>query len=197
MEASTARHALLESVADEIHHNHPSGRIVIAIDGPDASGKTRFADGLAEAFRRRGVAAFRASLADFEGPDATGDAQARYRNGFDHKGEGFGADGAEKSAAPENAALIVDGVFLNRPELSTRWHHSIWLDADADVRAQRLHERDGIEPGSEQAARYRTAQRLYYREAHPNTAATDIIDNTDPDAPVRRFADYCTIQPPP
>jgi uridine kinase len=100
---------------------------------------------------------------------------------------------------PADAILIVDGVFLNRFELRGAWNFSIWLDADAKVRLARMVERDGVDPDpkAESNKRYSDAQRLYVRDAHPNTAASAIIDNTDADAPARRFADYCSIKPAP
>jgi uridine kinase len=100
---------------------------------------------------------------------------------------------------PADAILIVDGVFLNRFELRVAWNSSIWLDADPAVRLARRVERDGADPNpkAESNMRHSEAQRLYVRDAHPNTTASAIVDNTDPDAPVRRFSDYCSVKPAP
>jgi hypothetical protein len=51
-------------------------------------------------------------------------------------------------------------------------------------------DRDGIEPGSERAERYAGAFSLY-EKTKPRDAASIIIDNTDPDAPLRVFTDSC------
>lgn len=100
---------------------------------------------------------------------------------------------------PADAILIVDGVFLNRFELRGAWNFSIWLDADPVVRLARLVERDGADPDPEAESnrRHSEAQRLYVRDAHPNTSASAIVDNTDAEAPRRRFTDYCTVAPAP
>jgi uridine kinase len=100
---------------------------------------------------------------------------------------------------PADAILIVDGVFLNRFELRGAWNYSIWLDADPKARLARMVERDGSDPDpkAESNRRYSEAQRLYVRDAHPNTAASAIVDNTDPAIPVRNYADYCSVKPAP
>ncbi|HWH97480.1 MAG TPA: uridine kinase [Pseudolysinimonas sp.] len=122
--------------------------------------------------------------------------------GFQLRGFDLDRDVPVESAwvtAPADAILIVDGVFLNRVELRGAWNYSIWLDADAAVRLARMVERDGADPNpkAESNRRYSEAHRLYVRDAHPNTTASAIVDNTDPDAPVRRFTDYCSVKPAP
>ncbi|MEO8263698.1 MAG: uridine kinase, partial [Pseudolysinimonas sp.] len=75
---SPSRRAVLESLADELLHNYGRGRTIVAVDGPTASGKSTFADDLAEAIRKQGHDAFRASIDDFLKPRA-----ARYAQGRD------------------------------------------------------------------------------------------------------------------
>jgi uridine kinase len=89
---------------------------------------------------------------------------------------------------PADAVLVVDGTFLNRPELRGLWHWSAWLDADPQAAAQRLLTVDGPSALSE---RYRGAQALYEADANPRAKATAIVDNTDPAVPRRVFADAC------
>ena len=89
---------------------------------------------------------------------------------------------------PADAVLVVDGAFLNRPELRGLWHWSVWLDADPEVAAQRMLELDGPSGLSE---RYRGGQALYEADANPRAKATAIVDNTDPEFPRRVFADSC------
>ncbi|GLI27445.1 hypothetical protein ARHIZOSPH14_16870 [Agromyces rhizosphaerae] len=105
-------------------------------------------------------------------------------------------DEPARTAGPD-AVLVADGAFLHRPELRGLWHFSVWLEVDPAERTRRLAERDGLstDPDDPLAARYSGAQELYVDDAHPNTAATAIVDNTDPDAPWRRFADYCVAPP--
>ncbi|MEO7146343.1 MAG: uridine kinase [Terrimesophilobacter sp.] len=83
-----------------------------------------------------------------------------------------------------DAVLIVDGVFLNRPDLAGAWNYSIWLStpplsveqdsANADI-ARRNSESDVA----------------YIAEANPSERATTILDNQDPNHPRRVFADSC------
>jgi len=95
--------------------------------------------------------------------------------------------------APRDAVLIVDGIFLHRPELRGLWDWSVWLDASVDVAFQRMAERDRTDPDFMAAsnARYREGQELYLRDASPRTAASAIVDNTDFAHPQRVFQDYC------
>ncbi len=89
---------------------------------------------------------------------------------------------------PADAVLVVDGAFLNRPELRGLWHWSVWLDADPVAAAERLLLLDGPAGLSE---RYRGGQALYEADANPRAKASAIVDNTDPAFPRRVFADSC------
>ena len=97
------------------------------------------------------------------------------------------------TTAPRDAVLIVDGVFLHRPELRGLWNWSVWLDVPVDVAFQRMALRDGTDPSpsAPSNARYRDGQELYLKEAEPRTEAYVIVDNTDLAHPHRVFADYC------
>lgn len=224
-----ARRELLEALVAEYSHHYAKGRTVLAVDGPDGAGKTVFADDLATAFERAGHATFRASIDDFHHPRefrhraGRFSASGYYRDAFDYSLfrrvllEPFRMGGstgfqlrafdlardtpleAAWTTGPADAVLIVDGVFLNRPELRGAWNWSLWLDARADVRLARMVARDGADPSPEAASnlRYSEAQRLYVRDAHPNTTADAIVDNTGPETPTRRFADFCSIEPAP
>jgi uridine kinase len=97
------------------------------------------------------------------------------------------------TTAPKDAVLIVDGIFLHRPELRRLWNWSVWLDVPIDVASQRLALRDGSDPNpsAPSNARYRDGQEIYLKEAEPRAQASAIIDNTDLAHPHRVFADYC------
>jgi uridine kinase len=217
---SPSRRAILESLTDELLHNYGRGRTVIAVDGPTASGKTTFADDLAEAMRKKGHDVFRASIDDFLKPRADRYAQGRdsakgrYDDAYDYSVfrrvliEPFQMNGStgfvtaawdehrdrqiepKWLSGPVDATLIVDGSYLNRPELRGLWNASIWLEADAEVRQQRMLARDGIEPDTPRAERYDGAFALY-EKTKPREAATLIIDNTHPESPRRIFTDSC------
>lgn len=95
--------------------------------------------------------------------------------------------------APRDAVLIVDGIFLHRPELRGLWNWSVWLDAPVDVVFARMAVRDGTDPDflAPSNARYREGQELYERDAAPRRAASAIVDNTDFAHPRRVYQDYC------
>jgi uridine kinase len=185
----------LDSLADEFLHNYSKGRTLLAVDG--VAGTTTFADSLAERLGRGGHAVFRASIGDFLRPRAArgaDTAESRYSTAFDYDlfrrvlvdpfklggSAGFvtAAFDAERDqpyesdwkTGPQDATLVVDGPFLNRPELRGLWNWSLWLEAADEAAGM-------AEP--------------YLATADPRRRATAIVDNTDPDHPRRVFADSC------
>ena len=209
---------LLDALAAEIVALYAGGRVVIAIDGMDGAGTTHFAADLAVALTARGRSVFRASIDDFHrsqaerharGADST---EGYYRDSFDYSTfrrvllEPFrmGGSTAFVTAAfdsvrdlpvqskwrtgPKDAILVVDGIFLNRPELAGLWNYSVWLDVPRELAEQRMLDRDGP---LEDAERYRGGEDLYLAEAKPRTTASSIVDNRDFEHPRRVFADSC------
>jgi uridine kinase len=83
--------------------------------------------------------------------------------------------------APLDAVLVVDGIFLHRPQLRDLWDWSVWLDVPFDMAFARMALRDGSDPDPDAPAnaRYRQGQELYLDEARPREAASVIVDNTD------------------
>lgn len=83
--------------------------------------------------------------------------------------------------APLDAVLVVDGLFLNRPELQDLWDWSVWLDVPVDVAYARMALRDASDPDPDAPAnaRYRQGQEIYLNEARPRAAASVIVDNAD------------------
>ncbi len=81
---------------------------------------------------------------------------------------------------PQDATLVIDGLYLNRPELRGGWNFSIWLDGPAQAQTDpRLAERDA------------GANALYDADANPRAQATVVLDNTDPSDPRREWLDSC------
>lgn len=122
-------------------------------------------------------------------------AQTSGATGFQLSAFDVARDAAVESqwvTAPRDAVLVVDGIFLHRPELRDLWDWSLWLDAPESVVARRLADRDGSDPDPDAPsnARYRRGQKLYLSEAQPQAAASVIVDNTDLAHPrrVRRSA---------
>lgn len=214
---------VLAALADDILHNYGKGRAIVAVDGIDVAGTAGFADDLADAMRLKGHAVFRASIEGFHRPRVDRYARGRdsaegfYRDSYDYLtfqrtlvqpfrmggSTGFvaAAFDVERDAqiepvwltGPADAVLIVDGSFLNRPELAGLWNYSIWLEVADDEATERRALRDSAAPNPrpERQLRYGGAQALYAAEVRPRTAATAIVDNTDVDHPRRRFADSC------
>jgi uridine kinase len=209
--------ALLNRLADIIATLHPDRRIRIAIDGVDGAGKTMLADALAPLVVAKGRPAIRASVDDFHhpravryargkyspdgffldsydypafqrllldplGPEGSGNYIARH---FDHRTDQFVA--LQPQHAPEAAALIVDGIFLHRPELRDCWDISIFLQVDFAISRARNAARDGtpeaLDPDTPYSRRYKGGQQRYLSECEPAQRADIVIDYNDLSAP--------------
>lgn len=90
---------------------------------------------------------------------------------------------------PADAVLLFEGVFLLRPELRSFWDFSVFVRADFDVTVARAEKRDLSLFGSVERVReryverYIPAQQLYFAEAAPESLASVVIDNNNPDDP--------------
>ncbi|WBC16093.1 uridylate kinase [Micromonospora sp. WMMA1998] len=215
---STGRHALLDRLADHLAGCRPPHPLRVAIDGPDAAGKTWLADDLARVLGlRRPVA--RVSVDGFHRPAAVRTARGRlspdgyYLDSFDYEtlvdrvlrplGPGGNrrylpvaydvrADApvtAEPVTAPTDAALLVDGVFLLRPELREHWDVTVHLHVGPEETLRRALVRDLDVFGSADEVRrryrerYLPGQELYRARARPGERADVVLDLTDPLAP--------------
>lgn len=206
MSADTpARLALLRELRDEILLHYSSGRPAVAVDGLDGTGTERFADDLAETFAERGHAVVRAGMNGFRPARGERPAELAYGDWYDldafrdalvmpfRRGaeDGFrlavvdesgDPAGEEPSTTAPDAVLIVDGPFLLQSSLAGLWNYSIALEVPRETLAERATASDGASADT---------QRLYVAEVRPRTRAVAIVDNTDLDTPVRRFADSC------
>ncbi|REJ04266.1 uridine kinase [Microbacterium bovistercoris] len=189
-----------------------SGRLV-AIDGVDGSGKTRFAANLAERISRP-VIVIHAD--DFLNPSRIRHARGRHsevgfwEDTYDYgalrrdvlEPLGRGGDGwyrpvAYDSATDEpmvgellhadpSALVLLEGMFLLRDELTGCWDASIHLDVPFSVTAARMAVRDGshADPEHPSMRRYVGGQRLYFAAAQPRERADFVVDNSDFERPV-------------
>lgn len=188
----------------------------MAIDGVDGAGKTvlgrELADkvGASRAVHRVSVDGFHQVRERRYAGGRTADGY--YRNAFDHvaireqlvqpfrAGKPWASavhdvarevviDAPPKPPAVEASLLIVDGVFLQRPELVDLWDAVVWVQVPFDVSVPRGNARFGpvgaseADPESEVNARYVGAQRLYIAEVDPAARADWVLDNADVDAP--------------
>lgn len=198
----------------------PEGpNLIVGIDGVDGSGKTRLADELAarmsssrrvvrvsidgfhhlrehryrlgpaspegfwldsydyERFRREVIDPFRSGLGPYlpAGHDVDSD---RLLSGPRHD-------------VPQGSLLLVDGIFLHRPELVDVWDLTVFLDVPFSESVRRMSVRDGLpaDPEAEENARYVGGQKLYLSECRPADRATIHVDYRLLDRPrIRRAA---------
>lgn len=210
------RQRTLQQLAQRIialHHPHP---LRVAIDGIDAAGKTTLANELAPFLEEQGRVVIRASIDDFQrprceryrqGPDSP---HGYYEDAFDYPSfqeallQSLGPTGngqyrraafdvstdtplvTREEYAPLNAVLLVDGVFLLRPELDRLWDYRIFVQVDFEVALQRAVQRDQPLFGDAVAVRrryllrYIPGQQLYLQRDHPQERADVIVVNNDP-----------------
>jgi uridine kinase len=191
----------------------------VAVDGPDAAGKTTLADEIAALLGRRGRSAHRVSIDGFLRPRLERDAdtvatpEGYYRGAFDTETflsgvlEPLRPDGdwlirvvsydysadrrtvLEPSRLERDAIVLIDGVFLQRPEFGREWDVVVYLDVTPDETLRRACERDAelfggaAETESRYRNRYLPAQLMYRAEVDPIARAHVVIDNEDPESP--------------
>jgi len=210
----TARRlSVLDEVAARVPYGEG---VRVGVDGVDGAGKTVFADQLADRLRAQGREVVRVSADDFHHVRAVrwrrgrDSAEGFFLDSYDLAALrdrvldplGPGGDRRYRSAchdlvtdqpldpparlAPPGAVLVLDGLFLHRPELVGCWAMSVFLRVGFVVSVARLAERDGGSPDPDDAsvARYVQGQRRYLRTCVPEERADLVIDHDDVDAPV-------------
>ncbi|QOD04414.1 uridine kinase [Pseudarthrobacter sp. BIM B-2242] len=205
---AAARTLVLRSLASELL-SEGTGRRLIAVDGVDGSGKSTFANDLAAVIQEAPVIVIHAD--DFlnlravrhrrgrDSPEGfwldTYDYEALHRDVLVPLGRG--GNGCYRPAAtnhrqnvrllqsPQDAVVIVEGMFLHRDGLAEQWDFSCFLDVPFTETARRIAVRDGShpDPGHESMRRYVGGQRLYFETAQPWQRATRVVDNTRPAMP--------------
>jgi uridine kinase len=207
--------ALLRRLEQEVLRRRDDGVLRVGIDGVDGAGKTTLADALAEALRADGVPVIRASVDGFHHPRAVRYRRGRespegfFRDSYDYGAlrrvllDPLGPGGSRRyrtvvfdhrsdcpvgvpeQRAEPGAALIVDGIFLHRPELRAYWDFSVFLDVRFEVSIPRGSQRGegSPDPLAPENRRYVEGQRLYLRECDPKAHATVVVGYDDPAAP--------------
>ncbi len=203
--------ALAEQVADAVDRLSQDRRVIVVIDGPDAAGKTTLADRVAQKVARP---ALRASIDDWHNPREVrlprgGESPVGYyRDSYNYEAltsqlvQPFRAGACTvqtacfdvKADAPlavhsdvgsAAAALLLDGVFLLRPELRHHWELNIYLHVPESVTLARAVLRDAeLLGGAEEVRRryerrYLPGQAMYREAASPLDNADIVIDNSD------------------
>ena len=195
-----------------------TGRTLVGIDGVDGAGKTTFADDLASLLRESGLEVIRISMDDYLNPQSKRYAQGRssakgyFEDSYDYERftnevlEPLGRDGSGRyrtaaydldsesevrspyQVAPDDAVVIVDGMFIHRDELcSSRrnkiWDLSVWLEVPFDESFHRMSERDhklSADPEDPRNARYYQGQLLYLTSCDPAKRADLVVENAAP-----------------
>lgn len=199
-----------------VERPHP---LRVAIDGIDTAGKTTLADALVAPIEACDRSVMRASIDGFHHPRAEryrrgadsphgyyadsfdldtlinvllvplgphGDRNCRLRT-FDFRTDTPLQEPPQYG--PKDAVLLLDGVFLLRPELNPYWDFSIYVQVDFNVALQRAIRRDQQllgPPGAVEERyqrRYFPAQRIYLDTVQPHQHADVIVDNNDPGNP--------------
>jgi uridine kinase len=218
------RRELIDDVASRIGTIARPHPVRVAIDGVDAAGKTAFADELAEVLTGRGRRIVRASIDGFHNPAAIrrrrgamspegyfydsfdyaalleglleplgpGGSLAFRRAVFDFRTDS-GVDAPLERTEP-HAILLLDGVFLLRPQLRKHFDFSVFLHADFNITLARAEERDADLFGNAEEVRrryrerYIPGQRIYLTTVQPERWASLVIDNNDPAHPFMQRA---------
>jgi hypothetical protein len=182
---------------------------IVAIDGVDGAGKTTFADDLSGHLSGPVV---RASVDGFHQPRDRRYARGRhspegfldsfdyaalrtllldpFRAGHPVRTEAFDhrldapVPGAWARPGPDSV-LVLDGLFLHRPELRGYWELSVFLRVDFAVTFARMAVRDGspADPHDPANRRYLDGQRMYLASCSPEDQASLVVDHDDPAAP--------------
>lgn len=200
--------SVLASVADVVID---IGRpVLVAVDGPDGAGKTHFAGRLVAELRSRHRPTEHSTVDHFHhlqvyrhggGRSAetvwsrSYDYRAMRRELLDPWRAGVGATytpvwhdvatesyvDPARSPVPGCGVLVVDGVFLQRPELVELWDLTIYLDVPPEVTVQRMAARDGSSHDMAHLdhERYLRAQEFYRTTCEPIGSADIVIDNSD------------------
>lgn len=219
----STRRSVLRQLLAQIREINSGGRSLIAIDGLDGAGKSVLAEELVQLAAQDGLRPVASlSIDGFHHPRSVRYAQGRgpesfYRDSYDYTAfkrsvvtafkQGLpvvpavwdvvadaSVEGAHSSLElPQDCALLVDGIFLHRPELREVWDASIWVQVPFAVSVPRGNERFSgqydPDPEAESNHRYVGGQRLYFAESSPWETATWVLDNEDLAHP--------TLRPPP
>ena len=214
-----SRAALLAELARVIVAAATAHPLRVAIDGVDAAGKTTLADELVAPVRALGRPVVRASVDSFHQPAriryrrGADSPDGYFRDSFDYDAliscllAPLGPGGSRRvrtavfdhaadrsidaPALPvaERAVLLVDGIFLQRPELRSHWDLAIFVQAGFEVTLARALARDRERSGSAEQTRrryrerYVPGQRLYLEECRPARCADFVVVNDDLENP--------------
>lgn len=94
----------------------------------------------------------------------------------------------EDSSITKNTILIIEGIFLFRPELIDFWDLKIFLDVNFETSLARNISRSNLKKSEieeQYFKRYIQGQKLYLNESYPKAKSDILIDNNDFENPKR------------
>ena len=217
--ASRQRAEVLNALGEELLGAKPSHPLRVAIDGITAAGKSTLADELGEVLGPHGRQVIRLRMDDFHNArdrrHRRGRLSARgyYEDAFAFEAlardvlEPLGEDGDRRyrrrlrdlrtdeeiedawEVAADDAIVLVDGTFLQRPEIVALWDRRIFVATSFAAARHRAVVRDAeLFGGAEATARiyeerYHAACRRYLEAVDPESLATYVVGNDDPLGP--------------
>lgn len=210
------RKELLNFLAAAILKKQKDSPVLVGIDGVDASGKTTLSNELANELEKSGRQIIKTSIDGFHNPkniryakgknspegyyfdsfnyraitevllDPLSSGKLQYQRAvFDYKTDSKIISPFQ--TATNNSILIMEGVFLFRPELINYWDLKIFIDVDFKITIKRAAKRTAEMEyiGAEQKIidkynwRYIPGQKIYFGKENPKEKADIIIDNGD------------------
>ncbi|HGH7182522.1 hypothetical protein DXB51_11200 [Bacillus cereus] len=172
----------------KLNLTHPTR---VGVSGITASGKTTFANELAEEIKERGVRVTHASIDDFHNPRAIRYAQGKesargyYEDAHDYTAfkerllKPLGPNGNlqyetishnlitdipvhnEPLVATQNMILIVDGTFLLKKDIAHLFDYKIFVDTDFEIARKR-----GAKRETEAFGSYEEAEKMFLNRYH-------------------------------
>lgn len=196
------RKQYMKEIADHILTLKLTHPIRVGVNGITASGKTTFANELAEEMKNRGVQVIRTSIDDFHNPRviryAQGKESARgyYEDAHDYTAfkerllKPLGPNGNlqyetishnlitdmpvhNTPLVPPTMVLIVDGTFLLKKEIEYLFDYKIFVDTDFETARNR-----GAERETEAFGSYEEAEKMFINRYH--AACKMYIDEHNP-----------------
>ncbi|MBE5105890.1 AAA family ATPase [Bacillus thuringiensis] len=197
------RQKRIKEIIDYILTSNLAHPIRVGVSGITASGKTTFANELAEEMKKCGVPVTRASIDDFHNPRAIRYAQGKesargyYEDAHDYKAfkerllKPLGPNGNlqyetishnlitdipvhnKPIVAQPNMVLIVDGTFLLKKEIEYLFDYKIFVDTDFEIARKR-----GAKRETEAFGSYKEAEKMFLNRYH--AACKMYIDEHNP-----------------
>ncbi|MFD6510787.1 hypothetical protein [Bacillus sp. NPDC060175] len=193
----------IKKIADHILTLNLAHPIRVGVSGITASGKTTFANELAEEIRKRGVPVTRASIDDFHNPrvirytQGKESARGYYEDAHDYTSfkerllKPLGPNGNLQYEAIShnlitdmsvhntplvalpNMVLIVDGTFLLKKEIEYLFDYKVFVDTDFEIARKR-----GAKRETEAFGSYEEAEKMFLNRYH--AASKMYIDEHNP-----------------